>query len=111
MPNDQQANESNITPEMLSLQHDLRKTRDLVGRATVMAGLGLILSSIILAVTLFGLDGLRENLHLLSTATQEDFEGAAEVAADNTSLTIDEAAKLADNLPKIQTGEWIEDGK
>jgi hypothetical protein len=111
MPSDSQTSESKITPEMLSLQHEMRKTRNLVGRATTLAGLGLILSCIILAVTLFGIDGLQENLQMLATATQEDYEDAAAVAADNTAITMNEAAKLADSLPQVPAGEWPTKGK
>ena len=84
----------------------MRRTRDLAYRATVMAGMGLIVGLLVLAVALIGMDGMRENMKIVAGASGTDLQDAGEAALDEGRIGLQEATRVAERLPDVELGEF-----
>ncbi|MEZ5338095.1 MAG: hypothetical protein R3F46_07485 [bacterium] len=88
------------------LRRELRRTRDMAHRATVMAGAGLIVGIMIFTLALLGLEGLRDNLKILATLSPEELQEAGLTAAEETGIGMEEVNHLVGNAPTINISEW-----
>ena len=88
----------------------MRSTRDLAHRATVMAGMGLIVGLLVLTVALIGMDGMRENMKIVAGASGRDLQDAGEAALDEGRIGLQEATRVAENLPDVDLGDFKTSG-